>query len=362
MNLGIMNLGNMKRIPIWGWALAAIVVAGLAFMVLHKSNSGDTPEGEPQVTATVTVTPVRTEGVATTLRAYGVIQPSADAAITISAPRAAMVTRVVVGPGQQVRAGQALIEIANAPATEQAFRQASDAVAFAQTDLARVQRLASEHLATNDQVSAAQKTLADARAALTTQRAQGAGQSVQILAAPAAAVVTGVQIKPGDRVSQDAPLVALARAGSLVASLNIASDATAVTAGDAASISSAFGGPNYLVRLANVGRLADPTSRTVLATAPVPAGAFPVAAAVQADIVTGAHQGLVVPRAALVFDETGTHLFTVSGGKAHRVFVTAGADHGDDIEVTGAISAGESVAVKGAYELQDGMSVRISAR
>jgi multidrug efflux pump subunit AcrA (membrane-fusion protein) len=69
-----------------------------------------------------------------------------------------------------------------------------------------------------------------------------------------------------------------------------------------------------------------------------------------------------VPRAAVVFDETGPHLFTVSAGKAHRVFVKTGLDHGADIEVAGALPAGAQVAVEGAYELQDGMAVKVRAK
>ena len=72
--------------------------------------------------------------------------------------------------------------------------------------------------------------------------------------------------------------------------------------------------------------------------------------------------GVVVPRSAVVFDETGPHLFTVSGGKAHRIFVQVGLDQGDAIEVSGTIGAGAQVAVEGAYELQDGMPVKVRGR
>ncbi len=83
--------------------------------------------------------------------------------------------------------------------------------------------------------------------------------------------------------------------------------------------------------------------------------------AIQGDVATGGHTGLTAPRASVVFDETGAHLFTVTGGKAHRVFVTVGADQGDEVEVSGAVKAGDVVAVEGAYELQDGMAVKVHA-
>ncbi len=355
----------MRRLPPWAWVLAGLaVLALLLFVLLHKDAGGsDAADAEPQATATVTLATVRSEALETVVRAYGVVQPSADAAITVSAPKAAVVTRLVVGAGQQVRAGQPLLQLVNAPATQQAFRQAADAVSFAATDLARLQRMATEHLATNDQVSAAQKTLADARAALAAQQASGAGRAVQTLVAPSAAVVTAVSAKAGDRVAQDAPLLTLARSGSLVAALNVQPDlAGSLRPGDRATVVSSFGGAPLSLRLASVGRLADPTTRAVQAVALVPATAFPVGEAVQADIVTGSRQGLVVPRGAVVFDETGAHIFTVMGGKAHRVFVRPGAEQGPDLEISGPVVAGTTVVVQGAYELQDGMSVRTAAR
>ncbi len=352
------------KIPAAAWVVAGGLAFAVAlFLVLHKGGASDSADAEPQVTAAVTLAPVRPESLATVVRAYGSIQPAADAAVTVAAPKAAVITRLMVGMGQQVRAGQPLVEIANAPATQQAYRQAADAVAFAEADLVRLQRLLSEHLATNDQLSAAEKTLADARAALAAQQAQGAGRTVQTLVAPSAAVVTGVQVKAGDRVAQDFALLTLARAGALVADLSVQSDqAGSVAPGDAAAVTSAFGGPTYPSQLATVGRLSDPTLRSIHVVAPVPATAFPISAAVQADITVGTHKGLVAPRAAVVFDETGTHLFTISGGKAHRVFVKVAADRGQDLEVSGPISAGQMVAVQGAYELQDGMSVRTAGQ
>jgi multidrug efflux pump subunit AcrA (membrane-fusion protein) len=59
-----------------------------------------------------------------------------------------------------------------------------------------------------------------------------------------------------------------------------------------------------------------------------------------------------------VFDETGPHVFVVQDGKAKRVFVSVGADQGDEIEIKG-LPSGSRVAVEGAYELQDGMPVKV---
>jgi RND family efflux transporter MFP subunit len=261
-----------------------------------------------------------------------------------------------------VAAGQGLAEIASAPGADLAFRQASDAASSARADLARVQRLYDGHLAASDQLIAAKKALADAEAGLAAQQKQGAASVRQTLTAPAASVVISLAVAPGDHAAQDAPLMVLARRGALSAKLGLDPPFERFTAGEPVTIRPVAGGAAVESRLAMVGRAADPATKTVDATAPLGAATPPIGSAVAAEVVTGAHRGLAVPRQAVVFDETGAHVFVVAGGKARRVFVTAGSDHGDLIEVRGAISAGQTIAVQGAYELQDGMAVKVAAR
>jgi RND family efflux transporter MFP subunit len=353
----------MRSVPRWIVVAAVLlVVAVIAFFLLRKGGAREGDE-EAQLTASVTTAPVRQQTVQDLAPATGVIQPSAGNAITVASPRAAVVNRVFVAAGQAVQAGQPLVALANAPASEQAYRQAQDAESFAERDLARVRRLFDERLAAADQLSAAEKTLADAKAALAAQVAQGAGRASQVVTAPSAAVVASVSASTGDRVAQDAALMVLAREGGLAARLNIEpSDARRVAAGQAVTLKPVFGGAPISTRLATVGRQADSSTRAIDAAAPVGAE-LPVGASVQAQIVTGSHPGLLVPRASVVFDETGPHVFTIAGGKAHRVFVQVGADQGEDeIEIRGKIAPGTAVAVQGAYELEDGMSVRTGTR
>jgi hypothetical protein len=132
-----------------------------------------------------------------------------------------------------------------------------------------------------------------------------------------------------------------------------------IAAGDAVTIRPTAGGAPITARVAMVGRAADPATRTLDAIVPLNGAVLPVGAAVEGEVVVGEHPGLLAPRAAVVFDETGPHLFVVSGGKASRVFVTVGLDQGQDVEVRGPIAAGAQVAVEGAYELQDGMAVKV---
>lgn len=344
-----------------GGALLMAVVITLVVMQRLKGG-GEDDAGDVTPTATITAVPVRKEPLQQLASVYGLVQADPAGIFTIAAPRPLIVLRVLVRPGQIVAAGQPLAEVANAPAAELSWRQAVDAVTFAQKDLDHVQRLYDRHLVASDQLDAARKTLADAQSALNAQRQQGADAPHQTLAAPAAAIVTGVPANPGDHLAQDAPVLVLARQGAVTARLILEPSATQFASGQAVTLRPVWGGPTIASHLTQVAHAADSTSKTLDAVAPIGAAAPPIGSALEAEVVTGVHDALLVPRNSVVFDETGTHIFTIAGGKAHRVFVKVGRDHGDDVEVEGPLSAGQPVAVQGAYELQDGMGVRLAAR
>lgn len=337
-------------------AAAGLVV--IVALVLMGRRHGAEADAEAAPSALVTVVPIRSEAIQDIVSAYGVIQADPAGTVTVAAPKAAIVVRMLARSGETVSAGQPLAELANAPASELAYRQAADAVAAGEADLARVQRLYDQHLAASDQLIAARKTLADAHSSLAAQVKQGGGQALQVIAAPASGVVTNVAAAAGDHVAQDAPLVVLARAGAAVAKLALEPSGGRFAFGQAVTLIPSFGGPPARSRLTLVGGATDPATKSIDALAPAPAG-LAIGAPVKAEVVTGTHQGLLAPRASVVFDETGSHLFTIAGGKAHRVFVKVGADHGDAVEVSGSLPPKALVAVEGAYELQDGMAVRV---
>lgn len=346
------------------WLMIGVATLGVAAVValvlLRRPGAEEAADASP--TAVVTVVAARSRPLADVITVFGVVQADPTGVITVAAPKAVIVSRVLVRSGETVAAGQPLVEVANAPGAELAYRQAADAASFAQVDLARVQRLFDERLAASDQLNAAKKAVADAQAALAAQQKQGAGRALQTLAAPRAAIVTTISAAPGDHVAQDAPLMVLAGAGAATVKLGLEPAAGRFVAGQAVTLRPVFGGAPIPSRIVMVGRAADQTTKTLDAIVPLNGAALPIGAAVQGDVVTGTHTGLVAPRAAVVFDETGPHLFTISGGKAHRIFVKVGLDRGDEIEVIGPVTAGAAIAVEGAYELQDGMAVKVRGK
>lgn len=342
-------------------AAAVLLLAGLVAFLVISRRTGSEEAADATPTALVTLAPVRDGPLQDVVSVYGVVQADPAGSVMLAAPKAAIVSEVLVRSGEAVSAGQTLVRLANAPGSEQAFRQAADAVGFARTDLARVQRLYDDRLAANDQLGAAKKALADAEATLTAQQKQGAGQALQAIRAPRAGVVTTVSAAAGEHVAQDAPLVLLARAGGAAVKLGLEPSGR-FAAGQLVTLRPVFGGPPISSHIAMVGRAADQTTKTLDAIVPLNGADLPIGAAVQGEVATGTHRGMVAPRAAVVFDETGPHVFSISGGKAHRIFVKTGLDHAGDIEISGALPAGTQVALEGAYELQDGMAVKVRPR
>ncbi len=68
---------------------------------------------------------------------------------------------------------------------------------------------------------------------------------------------------------------------------------------------------------------------------------------------------VVAPKASVLQDSDGSHVFVVVDGRVRRTAVELGADVGDDVEIRSGLSGGERVAVTGVAGLEDGRRVRI---
>jgi RND family efflux transporter MFP subunit len=353
----------MRRFGRWpliaAGVIAVLLLGWLIWSLVHKPAES---EEAPTPSALVTLAPVRAGPVSRTVQAYGVIAGSASATRTVSAPREVIVQDLLTAPGLTVAAGSPLVQVGDTPASGLVYRQAADALAFAQRDLARVQRLYDQQLAANDQLAAARRALADAQSAVAAQTAAGGGRGRQVIASPIAGVVSQVTVQKGQQAAAGAPLLTVVAAGGFLAQFGVEpTQAAQLAVGQPVRIVSALD-PTIVIqsRMSAVGRAVDPTTRLIPAAAPASGSGLALGAAVRGDIITATVQGLTVPTASVVYDEKGAHVFVVNGGKAHQVAVTVGPEQDDRVMVTGQLKANDQVAVQGAYQLEDGMTVRIA--
>jgi RND family efflux transporter MFP subunit len=338
---------------------AAVLLALLAIVGILLGRGAADADKDASGTAFVSLARIESGPIEDIVDATGLTQADPSGAMTVASPRPAIVQQVMVRPGQEVRAGEPLVIIADAPASALAYAQALHARDFAKRDLERVRRLVAGHLAADDQLSQAEKSFADAESGVLAQQAQGGGQSRQTLTSPADGVVLTIPVSPGDRVAEGVDLVTLSGAKAAVARLWVnPQEGARLTVGADVRIAPIYGHGPINSHLTHVGRLVDGVTHMLDAEASLAGANLAVGAPVKAQIITGSHVGLSVPRGAVVFDDTGAHVFSIDGGKARRVGVTVGREQSDVYEVKGDLKAGQVVAVAGAYQLEDGMAVR----
>jgi membrane fusion protein (multidrug efflux system) len=298
-----------------------------------------------------------------TLTVYGQVQADPDTVQTISLLHDGLVTRVAVVPGQRVKRGETLLELATSPGAHMDYLKARSAVDYAQSELARQQRLLKEQLTTNAQVEAARNALQDARAGLQALEAQGQNKTRDKVSSPAAGIITQLRAKQGDRLQAGAPVLEIAIGNRLVARLGVEpEDIRLLEPGAPVKIRSVFV-PDYTAdsQVRQIHAMINPATHLVDVLVPIPADEtdqIVLGSSLSAEIQLNAHTGMTIPRSAVLQDEQGTYVFRVVGGTAQRVAVATGLESDQWIEITSGLKPDEAVVIVGNYELKDGMPVR----
>jgi membrane fusion protein, multidrug efflux system len=330
---------------------------------LGCGGAASAPVAQPAgtVSAVVKTAPLQQQNLTDSLTAFGDVMTGQ--VVAISFPRAGQVSRLLVMPGQRVKPGTPLATLASDPNAELAYTQAVSAVDFARGELARSEELFALQLATQSQVDSSRKALQDAEANLAAQRRIGGDVGVATVAAPFDGVVTAVAVAQGDRIQQGATLLQLGHTDVLRVQLGIEPiDFHLVRVGMPVTLSPVDdASKSASASIAENQGVVDPRTQLVDALTEVPGAraSFLVPGMhVRAVIKVGQHLSWAVPRAAVLTDAIGAYVFQVSGGKAHRVTVTSGAESHGMIPISGGIDPHLPVVVLGNYELQEGMAVR----
>ncbi|HXD38551.1 MAG TPA: efflux RND transporter periplasmic adaptor subunit [Rhodanobacter sp.] len=342
--------------------LCALLLCGCG-QATPDEDEAAAPAGEVAVT---TVAPVR-QTFHDSVEAWGSAASDPQHARSISLAHGGQVTALQVSAGQAVKRGQPLLTIAPDPAAHSAYQQAQTALTLAAGELKRTEQLASQRLATQSQLAAARKALADAQSALAAQRALGGGADSETVDAPADGVVTGLQVGLGERVAANAPLLSFTPAHALLALLGVQpEDGARLRPGMSVRLQSVYGTPqSFAGTLRMIGQSIDPQTHLLDAQVELPATAsasLVAGAPLDAQIRIADFTAWSVPRAAVLHDEHGDYLFQVEQGHAKRVDVKLRSAQGDPVGVDGPLDAKAKVIVLGVYELNDGDAVRESAK
>ncbi|WP_150289950.1 efflux RND transporter periplasmic adaptor subunit [Sphingobium estronivorans] len=291
--------------------------------------------------------------------AYGSAMPAVNGAQTLSINQPGQVTSLLVVAGTAVRAGQTLAVFTTAPTAVSAYEQAVTALTTAQKQRSTTAQLLSQQLATKDQLAQSEKAVLDAQAALAALKREGAGVAVRSIVAPFDGVITNIAVAQGDRPQPGAPLITVAHAGDIIATVGIdAAIAGQVHVGQRARVARLNGSPPIVGKVIMTNAILNPRTRQIDIGVAFPAGAFMPNEALKADIAVREVQGWLVPHKAIVTAGGPPRLFQLVGGKAKAVAVKLLLTGDETDVVDGPIDPNRLLILDGAYQVNDGDAVR----
>lgn len=328
-----------------------------AFLALVVSLSA--ADGLAPLTVETIATGLGTEAVP--IQAPGVFERRTESMLSFKT--GGLIASIAVRPGDVVQAGQVLATL-RLDEIEAQVAQARAGANKARRDLARVEALQGERVATLENAQDAGTALDLAEAGL---RAAEFNLTHSVILAPAAGRILRRYAEPEENAAPGRPILGFAaEEGGWIARVGVSErDVVRLQPGDRAELAWRGGAP-VEARVRQIAEAVDPATRTVGVelelTGPAPAGLrsgfvadarlFPAPGAARS----------IVPLAALVEGaDRRAHLFLLAGDgrSVRRVVVTVEAIDRDSAYLYETLPAGARVVVTGAEFLSDGRAVAV---
>ncbi|MBB3347366.1 efflux RND transporter periplasmic adaptor subunit [Sphingomonas citri] len=348
----------------------ALLVAALAgyFLTRHK----DAPHAAPADQApTVTVLVPGAAAVARQVSATGSLAAKREMPVGV-AGEGGMVSRVLVEPGQWVRAGQVLatidrsVQVQTAESLASQIAVARSDLVLAQAELERAQSLVDRgfiskadvqrRIATRDAAAARLKV---AGATYSEQRARNARLDIR---APAAGLILTRGVEPGQIVSSaSGTLFRMARDGEMEMRAQLAeNDLQGVRVGSAAKVTPVGDTRSFAGRVWQIAPVIDTQTRQGIARIQLsydPAlrpGGF-----ASATITAGAESEPSLPQSALLSDDRGNYVYIVDAeDRAQRRDVKLGTVTEDRVAIASGLKGDERVVQSAGAFLNPGQKVK----
>jgi len=324
---------------------------------------GPEPETVIEPVSLVTIEPAVISDLPVILQTYGSVEFDPAEMRTLSTEIEARVLELGAVAGAAVTRDQVLVRLAPSSAGGTEVAQARLDASAARTTAARTRRLRGDGLASDADVEAAD-TAATGLAALASSLEARSG-AIVALRAPADTVVDGLFAGVGDLIAPGTTIVRLASQAAVQARLGIeVEDTRRLHRGMQTHLRSLDNsGIEVDAVISVIDARIDPTTRMASALVTIPAGTGLLAGeAVLARIIASTHAAaVVVPRAAVFEDETGSYVFVADKDMAVLTRVEVGLTSGEKTEILTGVAAGTSVVVEGASTLSDGRKIRTVA-
>jgi RND family efflux transporter MFP subunit len=332
---------------------------------------GPNGQGAPVAAAlTITTTPVASTELVRTVPATGSIYPWQEVIIGAEVG-GYRVAQVLVDVGSRVTAGQALVRLSsdllqadvaskraalrsaeaaqiNAAAALRRGEQVSSSGALSAADLDRLQ---AEHVAAVARVDTA-------RADLTTSELRLQYGTVR---APDNGTITSRTVSVGQIAQAGSEMLRMLRQNRVEWRAEVPeAQLSRIKVGQEVEVTS-VDGTVLQGKVRMVAPTVQTTNRTGLVYVDITGGNARPGMFARGEIAAGKGSGLLVPVASVVMQDGYSYVFVLGeGNKVERRRVEQAGVHGDSLEVSAGLAAGDVIAVKGAGFLKDGDTVAVA--
>jgi RND family efflux transporter MFP subunit len=354
------------------WIVLVLLAGGLIFVTyeITRRESPTAPSKEAATldlgaVASVQVTPLRRGHIEETLSAFGSVVAAPGEVEIFSVPFECRVRRILVTAGMEIATNTPLVELEPSPDTQLQFDQTRiERDSAAETQKFVEQRLELK-LATQQELLLAQQQLRNAEARLQSMKDRGI-DGLRVIRSGSPGVVSLVAVQPGQIVVAGAVLVETIGRNKIIVRLGVENeDVVHLTNGQTVRLLrvNTPGQPPIEGRIHTISHQVNPATRLVdMFVLPSPDAQLLLNEYVEGQIVTAAHDTLIVPRAAVVPEGDQFVLYTVTGNHAVRHAVSVGLENAHELEVKAdGLAEGQPVVVLGNSQLVDGMAVKVES-
>ena len=352
----------MKKQIIIGGTVLVLIVVGAVWMQQRFGMGKEEKTTGP--IAHVQVAKLERKTITEKVIVYGSVVAQPGKTHSVSIAFETRVRHILVAPGQFVQENDPLIEVELSPGAQVQFQQAKNAAEAARKELKQTQERFNLKLATNQDLSAAEKTARDAEAQLTALQRAGAGGDNRIHS-DISGVIAKVDAQDGQIVPPGGPLVEIVAENEIEVKLGVEPEDLSAAQESAPITIFPVNDPTAAqvegsIRL--VTRRIDPTTRLVDVYVALPEGTkLLLDQYVRGEIQRTEKDALVMPRSAILPNESREFkVFTVANNRALMHTVKIGAENPKEMQVIADdLHPGDLVVTVGNYELEDGMAVEI---
>jgi len=318
-------------------------------------------EGQSAPVVCVKTVAIRKGTITEHIVVYGSVIPAPGALRTVSVPYGCQILAIKVNDGQKVAEGESLLRVQPSPDTLLQLDQARNAYKLQQESFRQMKRRYELKLATNEQLLQARQSLEQAKLSLESLTNRGVDGETDIKA-NVSGLVKKVYVQEGSIVAAGNPLIEIVAQNRVEVLLGVEpEDIGRVQQGQTVSLKrvNAPASPEGSGKIRKLSYAVNPSTRLVdvFVTLSSAAG-FLLGESIAGKIPITSSEGLIVPRSAVLPEDSRHLVFSVKNGKAVEHSVAIGVETAKEYQIVGKdLHAGELVIVEGNYELADGMQV-----